>query len=949
MLVGDYFNNIKPEYKKHFFSGLSFNSLKCKKGNIFFAIKGTIRDGNKYIAQAIKNGCKVIVHEKEFEGIKKNILYIKSKNVRKDLSLVSFKYFKSRPKNIVAVTGTNGKSSIAEFYYQILTMSKKKVASIGTLGVKIKKNLLKVNNTTLDPITLAKYFKLLDTMKINNIILEASSHGLHQNRLDGIKFNGGIFTNLSHDHLDYHKSFNNYLNSKLYLFKKLLKNNSFIITNSKIPQHKKLKKIATKRKLKMISLFNDKGIEILDHNYIGEKQSVSFAYQKKNYSFTTNLIGKIQITNLLMASIAAQKSKIKFNKIVDNFQNMKPVNGRFEKIGNLKNKSLVILDYAHTPDALKVCLENIEDQFSGRNIKIVFGCGGDRDKLKRSKMGTIAAKFCKKIYITNDNPRNENAKKIRINIKNGIFDKKKIHEIPDREDAIKLAIKDLKTSEILIVAGKGHENTQIIKNKVNILSDRSIIKKSILKKNKLLSKNLKKNILKEQSGNLNLRFNIGTFEGVIDSRKVKKNDIFFAIKGENKDGNNYINDAFKNGAQIVVGSKKLSNNLKKYIKVNSPLKFLEKISTVNRECSDSVFIGITGSCGKTSLKEMTKEVFRDFTNISASKKSYNNKYGVPLSLFNFNNNHNYGIYEIGMDKKGEIDNLSKVVQPNIGVITNISYAHAKNFKSIKQIALAKSEIIHNIKKNGKIILNLDDKFFFLHKKIALKKNLKIFSFSEKNKNADVYLKKITKNKNIYKLHINVNGIKKYFFINSKNENLIKNILACLAIILATNNIKYLKYNMFKKINFVQGRGDISKVKVDKKIINLIDESYNSNPLSLKSAINHFKLLNIDNDRKYILLGDMLELGSHSKKLHNQLIKVINLTSIKNIFVIGTQMSKIFKKLKVNKKGLVLNNISQINDLIIHNMRNNDYLMIKGSNATGLNKYVNQLKGSKGVL
>ena len=214
--------------------------------------------------------------------------------------------------------------------------------------------------------------------------------------------------------------------------------------------------------------------------------------------------------------------------------------------------------------------------------------------------------------------------------------------------------------------------------------------------------------------------------------------------------------------------------------------------------------------------------------------------------------------------------MSKIIQPDIGVITNITYAHAKNFKNIKQIASAKSELINNIKKNGKIILNFDDRFFGFHKKIAIKKKLKVFSFSLKNKKSNVFLEKIIKEKNIFKLIINVQGIKKYFYINNRNENLIKNILACVTIIVATNNNKFLKINMFKKINLVSGRGDISKIRINNKIINLIDESYNSNPLSLNSAINNFKSLDIKNDRKHMLLGDMLELGSHSKKLHNQL-------------------------------------------------------------------------------
>jgi len=214
MLIGNYFKNINLKYKEHFFSGLSFNSLVCKKNDIFFAIKGTKTDGNKFIKHAIEKGARTIVSNKKFQGIKDNVLYIKSKNVRKTLAKISFKFYNIKPNNIIAITGTNGKSSIANFYFQILKLNKKKVASIGTLGIQTNSNKLNVSNTTLDPIKLGYYLNKLKKQKIENVILEASSHGLKQNRLDGLEFKTAIFTNLSHDHLDYHKNFKDYLNSK---------------------------------------------------------------------------------------------------------------------------------------------------------------------------------------------------------------------------------------------------------------------------------------------------------------------------------------------------------------------------------------------------------------------------------------------------------------------------------------------------------------------------------------------------------------------------------------------------------------------------------------------------------------------------------------------------------------------------------------------------------------
>jgi len=310
---------------------------------------------------------------------------------------------------------------------------------------------------------------------INNVILEASSHGLKQNRLDGLNFKIGIFTNLSHDHLDYHKTFKDYLNSKLHLFNRLLGKNSTIITDKTIPEYKKIKKISLNKQLNLKTIGNEGStLSIINHEYMDEKQIIKIKYKNNFYSFETNLIGKIQIKNILMAMIAAEKSNVDFKNIVNVISKVNPVSGRLEKIGRIRNNSKVILDYAHTPDALKTCLQNLKDQFKNNKISIVFGCGGDRDKFKRPRMGQIVNQFCNKIYLTDDNPRKENPKKIRLSIKRKI-NKSKLYEIPSREKAIKEAIKNLLTGEILIVAGKGHENIQDYGNSKKFFSDKKLL------------------------------------------------------------------------------------------------------------------------------------------------------------------------------------------------------------------------------------------------------------------------------------------------------------------------------------------------------------------------------------------------------------------------------------------------------------------------------------------
>ena len=209
MHLKDYISNVDKKYSKIFFSGISFNTSKIKKDNIFFAIKGNNLDGNDYIEDAIRKGAKVIISEKKIIKKRKNIVYLQYSNIRKLLAEISYKILHKKPKKLIAVTGTNGKSSVADFYYQILNLNSKKVASIGTIGVRYNNKKKSLSNTTLDPIQLSSILADLKKQKIEHVIMEASSHGLEQNRLDGLLFDIGIFTNLSHDHLDYHGNLKN--------------------------------------------------------------------------------------------------------------------------------------------------------------------------------------------------------------------------------------------------------------------------------------------------------------------------------------------------------------------------------------------------------------------------------------------------------------------------------------------------------------------------------------------------------------------------------------------------------------------------------------------------------------------------------------------------------------------------------------------------------------------
>ena len=950
MYLGNLIKNLDKDLRKINISGVSFESSSVKKNYIFFAIKGQKFDGNKFINDAIKNGAKVIISEKKIDNKKKKIVYLKNKNIRKLLSEISFKNLNQFPKKLIAVTGTNGKSSVSDFYFQILNLCKIKAASIGTIGVKTKSALKNIPNTTLDSIMLRKYFDTLKKKKINHIILEASSHGLKQNRLDGLLFDIGVFTNLSHDHLDYHKNFKDYLDSKLYLFKKLIKKRGIIITDSTIPQFINIKKISKQKNLKLLSVFGkNSDLELVSHKFHNESQLIQIKYKNKIFDLNLNLIGFVQIKNFLMALLVAIKTGQDLNNILKITEKIKPVEGRFEKIGKIKNNSKVILDYAHTPDALKILLLNIRKQFPSKKISLVFGCGGDRDKKKRSKMGKIASKYSDIIYLTDDNPRSEKPNKIRNEIKSGIKNKKFI-EIPNRKDAISKCIQDLNTGDIAIVAGKGHEKTQDYDGNKNYFSDRDEILRFIKNKNKSLHADLRLNILEEISSNL-LPKDIIFKQACINSREVKKNDIFFAIKGNKNDGNKFILDAKKKGSSLAIVNR-LDHRISKLnqIKVENTQKFLSKCASIYRDNLRSNIIGITGSCGKTTLKEMLANTLKKISKVSYSPNSFNNKYGLPLSLFNLERNDDFGVFEVGMDKKGEIDYLTKILKPDLGIITNISYAHSKNFKTIDKIAEAKSEIIENIKSNGTLILNADDNFFNFHRQKALKNKIKVLSFSITKRSATIKLIKIKKRKNIYQIFLRYNNLVLSFYIKKDSENFIQNLLASLLALSNYFDITVLSKKIFLDFEIPQGRGDVSKIKIKNKIINLVDESYNSNPLSLKTALLNYDKLKVKNFKKHVLLGDMLELGKHSIKQHQMIKNFLNSLNISKVHIVGNYIKKTYEGLHQNKKGELLKDTSEIINLINDNISNNDYLMIKGSNATGLNTITKKLKsGNINVL
>lgn len=453
---------------------ISFDSRKIESGYIFFAIKGYDLDGHKYIPQAITQGASVVVCEELPEELSDYVTYVQVKNSSIALGIVASNFYDnpSEKLTLAGITGTNGKTTTTTLLYNLFTQLGFHCALLSTIENRISDKVLNSNHTTPDPITINQLLAQAVDEDCQYAFMEVSSHGIHQNRLAGLTFKIGAFTNITHDHLDYHQTFSNYIAAKKKFFDELPKT-AIAITNMDdkngliMLQNTNAKKVTYS--LKSNSEYKGKIIE---------NRLDGMLLQFNNQEFWTVLAGKFNAYNELLAYTIASELGFDSLDIVTALSKLQRVKGRFETYVS-DDKKYIIVDYAHTPDALQNILEAI-NQSRTRNEKLitVFGCGGHRDKEKRPKMGNIATRLSDLAIITSDNPRDENPDEIIQEIETGIEPQNtnKYLSITDRKQAIRTAIKMAAPKDIILIAGKGHENYQEINGKHFPFDDMKIAK-----------------------------------------------------------------------------------------------------------------------------------------------------------------------------------------------------------------------------------------------------------------------------------------------------------------------------------------------------------------------------------------------------------------------------------------------------------------------------------------
>ena len=459
---------------------VEFDSRLVSDSDMYVAIAGVNVDGHDFISQAIKNGAKCIVCEKIPTQFVDEIVYVNVKSSRKALAIISSNYYDnpSSKLNLIGITGTNGKTTISTLLYDLYRNLGIKSGLISTVKISVGDNDYKAKQTTPDSLSINSYLNEMVKSEVRYCFMEVSSHGIHQNRIEGLNFKGGVFTNLTHDHLDYHENFENYRDTKKQFFDSL-NPDSFALTNNDDKNGMVMLQNTTADKYTYsLNSISDFKARILESSFEG------MLLKTNNSEFWSKLVGRFNAYNILSVYSVGSILGLPKEELLKGLSDLDAVVGRFQFYK--KNKITAIVDYAHTPDALENILRSINEiKTADNNLITVVGCGGNRDKTKRPVMGDIASSLSSRVIFTSDNPRNEDPDLIIKEMISGVklSNSNKTISISNRKEAIKAACQFAQSNDIILVAGKGHEAFQEINGIKNDFDDFDIVKELLNQKN----------------------------------------------------------------------------------------------------------------------------------------------------------------------------------------------------------------------------------------------------------------------------------------------------------------------------------------------------------------------------------------------------------------------------------------------------------------------------------
>ncbi len=852
----------KVNFRKCQIADIATDSRQVTENTLFVCIRGFVSDGHEYAQSAVEKGAIALIVEEELDISAPQLIV---RNSRRSTAIAASIIFESgkRAPELIGVTGTNGKTTVSHIIHHILTENGYKTGLIGTLGYYIGREKFPLERTTPDIVEL---HKILYSMKdCDYIVMEVSSHSIALDRVYRQQFAAVLFTNLSRDHLDFHKTMDAYKETKFRFVSSQYKEGAKAIINIDDNYGKKLAGVLGDS-VENVSIESVRNLKSSVHGY-------SFNLENDVNEYRLPMSGKHNLSNALMAiKCCTELCQVNEKNIAASLSSLPQVDGRMMKIDNKANLNIYI-DYAHTPDALEKVIKSVES-VPHKRIICLFGAGGNRDKSKRSEMGFVVSSFADLSIITTDNPRDEEPPEIIRDIMKGVSSESDILIRTDRKKALESVIGIAGKDDIIIIAGKGHETYQEVKGEKQYFNDREIIL-NIIDQHYSVPENAR------ISGTIELEFPVDSLQleylfatGNLDSREykfvstdsrtIRDYSVFFALEGESFDGHSFIESVLQNSTCIAVGHKDFDNP--KYIKVDDSLKAYQKFASFHRSIYSSTNIAITGSTGKTTTKEYLAAILGKEHNVLTTYKNENNQIGTAKTLLQLNSSHEYSVLELGSNHFGEIAAITEICKPDIAIITSIGNSHLEFFETIEGVLKEKSDIFM-FDKTTKIA----PVEFFGNSQLE---NLHLFG---ENSDYSIIIEKADKEKVKFRINDIKLKVSSPVIHNAWNAGIASIAALQLGIDaeIIRNGIE-LQPELGNRMNIFEKAGNT-----------WIADCYNANPDSMKAAIDFWKKYKADRPHVAVL-GDMLELGESADNHHKAIGDLLKSANVNQTASVGSK-------------------------------------------------------------
>ncbi|HEX4451386.1 MAG TPA: UDP-N-acetylmuramoyl-L-alanyl-D-glutamate--2,6-diaminopimelate ligase [Kofleriaceae bacterium] len=671
------------------------DSRAVKPGDMFVAVKGLHVDGHAFIEKAIENGAAAIVAERGVEGVATHgvpLVIVPDAQIALGLLVGRSLGDPAKAMTLIGVTGTNGKTTTTYLVEAILRAAGKQTGVIGTVEMRVGDTVLPANYTTPTPQILHGALAQMRDAGCTHVVMEVTSSALAMERVVGLQFAVSAFSNLTQDHLDVHGSMAAYRDAKRRLFAELTTGTA--VVNVDDPEGDGMGRAAPR----MLAVSTDKpaDVRVLRSESTVAGIRMTLATPRGELEIVSRpLIGAYNVANLALAAGIAEALGIDHAAIAKGLADTAPP-GRVQRVANDADLDIFV-DYAHTPDGLRNVLAAMRPLVKRRLI-CVFGCGGDRDPTKRPKMGAAVSELADVAIVTSDNPRTEDPRAIIDMILPAV--PKPFFVDPDRRTAIRAAIAEAVPGDVIVIAGKGHEDYQILGTTKIHFDDREEAAAAVtLRESRSLVQ------LADEAGGTAI--NDARIDRVtIDSRHAMPGSLYVAIHGETHDGHAFIADALRAGAPAVMVDHMTGSQPQ--IIVGDTRIGIGKLAHAHRRRWHGKLVAITGSAGKTTTKELVRSALAIAGTTLAAEGSLNNETGVPLTLLALRAFHAYGVVEMGMRGKGQIEYLTDIAEPDVAVVVNAGTAHIELLGSTDAIAAAKSEIWLGLRDGGTVVRPFDD-------------------------------------------------------------------------------------------------------------------------------------------------------------------------------------------------------------------------------------------------